>query len=451
MSKKNQRESQVTINHSNAKGGNVVKIIAIILVAIMALACILAPKANEDVGSSAKAVVNIDIDGDGNTETVEVEDITRVFFVDTSGSTNNVNLANGIANSNGYDVIIPFSNFVGEEGGNSYICTCMEMALSMGVKELALYTDMECYPEKDWSAFDGKFYQNREVIIYLADNATAQNVNRFAEIAKTAFDSNSCTVKFVYTDGTEQVVFDAYGKEEVLAEMESTNGNVSVEVEATASDRSDNCNMMLFMVCMTLVIALIVISIKDGDTIIIINNGYDDHDGNDGEDDVPGGTKEVFKGKYAGLDASGSVADCFATLISGAEKLGEKEVTVFNDTVKTMMLEEAKKLSASGRTCGWTFLREAAKNGHKDIAIFSDFEFNDDDKAPKDGELEFDSITIATPEGKKCNERVIAKICTFAKKEIKKVVIQPNGNLENGEQGANTSNANMNQDCLRNK
>lgn len=416
MSKK-QQKSNVTINRSNNNGSNIVKIIAIVLVAIMALTYIILPKADNANQSSANATIHIDIDGDGKTEEVSVEDITRVFLVDTSGSTVNVDHANSIATSNNYNVVIPFSNFIGQNGGNSYICTCMEIALSMGVKEIALYTDMECYPEEDWDAFEGKTYEGREVIIYLADNATAQNVNRFAEIAKKTFDSSNSTVKFVYSDGAEQIVFNAYGADEETVKEKSEDGGIDAEATATAAGGSD---MMLFLVCMALVIAIIVMSSKGGETIIVVGNTSEDD-----EEDAPEGTEEVFKDKYAGLDASGSVADCFATLLEGAEKQGIKDVTVFNDTVTTMTLEEAKKLSASGKTCGWTFLREAAKKGEKDISIFSDFDFNDSDKEPADGELEFDSITIATPKGKVCNERVIAKICGFAKKEIKKVVISP--------------------------
>lgn len=408
--------SNVTINRASNSGSNAVRIVAIVLVAIMALACIFTLKGeNDTTNPSAKAVVEIDINGDGKTEEVEIDESTRVFLVDTSGSNHNADRADILAQHNGYDVVIPFSTFVGQQGGNSYICTCLEVALSMGVKEVALFTDLECYPDEDWSAFDDKFYQNREVVIYLADNATAQNVNRFTEIAKKAFDSSNCTVKFIYEDGSEQIVFNAYGETEKLP-AEGKDSGVNVIVEAIANGGNES-NMLLFMVCMALVIALIVMSQKNGETIIVVGNSGS-------EDDVPEEIEEVFENKFVGLDASGSVADHYKVLVDGAKKMGKDKVTVFNDNVKEMSIDEAEKLTANGRTCGWTFLREAANAGHKDIAIFSDFEFNDTDKEPNDGELEFDSITIATPEGKKCDERVIAKICTFAKKEIKKVVIK---------------------------
>ena len=106
-------------------------------------------------------------------------------------------------------------------------------------------------------------------------------------------------------------------------------------------------------------------------------------------------------------------------MVAYAEKLKVAEVWRFAENVDKLSTDTAKNTPAGGNTSGWKCLKEMADAGLSEIAIMSDFGFNDD-ASVADG-IKFDHITMIIPASTTVNDEVKQKVIGMCKsyKEIK--------------------------------
>lgn len=361
------------------------------------------PSAKSDVEISVP--ITSEDDKSQNVPEKEVTPETKVLLVDASGSMNN-----NIFASAGYDTVQKFGDYLGQSGGNSYIYTNIVRTLDMGVQIVGVVTDLESYPASDVNALSGKKYENVSLTFYLPADVNATYVKDYQTNWSNALNSANSTLVFVYADGSKMVVFDAYAKEEPEATEEAKDEKkedseivVKVNTEATTGDSISFKTLVLilgtiidlFCIFGIILIALLVHSEKAGK-----------------EKDVPEDIEEAFKLPVA-LDGSGSVANQYASMVKYAEKLKVADVWRFAENVDKLSTDTAKNTPAGGNTSGWKCLKEMADAGLSEIAIMTDFGFNDDPTLA-DG-ISFDHITMIIPANIKVNDEIKQKVIGMCK------------------------------------
>lgn len=349
-------------------------------------------------------------------ETPEEEVIpeTKVLLVDASGS-----MKNNIAAYAGYDDVVTFCDYLGQNMGNSLIYTNIVRTLDMGVQIVGVVTDLESYPASDVNALNGKKYENVSLTFYLPADVNATYVKDYQTNWSNALNSANCTLVFVYADGSKMVVFDAYAKEEPevpevpedvkVPEKEESEIIVKVNTEATTGDS-------ISFKTLALVLGTIIDLFCIFGIILLALFARDEKSGKG--KDVPEDIEEAFKLPVA-LDGSGSVANHYASMVKYAEKLKVPEVWRFAETVEKLSTDKAKSTPAGGNTSGWKCLKDMSDAGLSEIAIMSDFGFNDD-ASVADG-LSFDHITLIVPANATVNDEVKQRIIGMCKSH--KVVI----------------------------
>ena len=361
------------------------------------------PNAKADV----EIVVPVTSEEDEPQVIPEKEDVpeNKVLLVDASGS-----MKNNIAAYAGYDSVVKFSEYLGQNGGNSYIYTNIVRTLDMGIQIVGVVTDLESYPASDLNALSGKKYENVSLTFYLPENVNASYVKNFQNNWSNALDSTNCTLVFVYADNFKMVIFDEYGKEapEVVEEVKEVKEEeseivVKVNTEATTGDSISFKTL-----------ALILGTILDLFCIfgIILVALFANSDKTKKGEDVPEDIKDAYKLPVA-LDGSGSVDTQYASMVAYAEKLNVPDVWRFAEDVDKLSTDKAKNTPAGGNTCGWKCLAEMAKAGLSEIAIMSDFGFNDD-ASVADG-ISFEHITLIIPANLNINDEIKQKVIGMCK------------------------------------
>ena len=361
------------------------------------------PSAKSDVEISVP--ITSEDDKSQNVPEKEVTPETKVLLVDASGSMNN-----NIFASAGYDTVQKFGDYLGQSGGNSYIYTNIVRTLDMGVQIVGVVTDLESYPASDVNALSGKKYENVSLTFYLPADVNATYVKDYQTNWSNALNSANSTLVFVYADGSKMVVFDAYAKEEPEAteevkdeKKEDSEIVVKVNTEATTGDSISFKTLVLILG--TIIDLFCIFGI-----ILIALFAHSDKAGKG--KDIPEDIEEAFKLPVA-LDGSGSVANQYASMVKYAEKLKVADVWRFAENVDKLSTDTAKNTPAGGNTSGWKCLKEMADAGLTEIAIMTDFGFNDD-PAVADG-ISFDHITMIIPANIKVNDEIKQKVIGMCK------------------------------------
>lgn len=367
------------------------------------------PKATADV----EITVPVISEDDESQEAPEKEEIpeTKVLLVDASGS-----MKNNIAAYAGYDSVVKFGDYLGQNGGNSYIYTNIVRALDMGVQIVGVVSDLESYPASDINALNGKKYENVSLTFYLPADVNASYVKDYQQNWSNALNPANSTLVFVYADNSKMVVFDEYGKEEPevtekVKETEKEESDIVVKVNTEATTGDSISFKTLALILGTIIDLFCIFGI-----ILLALFARDEKSGKG--KDVPEEIEEAFKLPVA-LDGSGSVANHYASMVAYAEKLKVAEVWRFAENVDKLSTDTAKNTPAGGNTSGWKCLKEMADAGLSEIAIMSDFGFNDD-ASVADG-IKFDHITMIIPANTTVNDEVKQKVIGMCKsyKEIK--------------------------------
>lgn len=378
-----------------------------------ALVCFL----DKSATPSAKSNVEITVPVTGDAETSEdipekeVTPETKVLLVDASGS-----MKNNIFASAGYDTVQKFGDYLGQSGGNSHIYTNIVRTLDMGVQIVGVVTDLESYPATDVNSLNGKNYENVSLTFYLPENVNPNYVSEYQKNWSNALDQTNSTLVFVNADGSKLVVFDNYGnveEENTQKEKEDTEDEsnivVKVDTEATMGDSISFKTLVLILGTMIDLFCIFGI-------ILIALFAHSEKTGK--EKDVPDDIEEAFKLPVA-LDGSGSVSNEYNSMVKYAEKLKVSEVWRFAENVDKISTEKAKKTPAGGNTSGWKCLKEMADAGLTEIAIMTDFGFNDD--ASQADSISFEHVTMIVPANIKVNDEIKQKVIGMCKtyKEIK--------------------------------
>lgn len=360
------------------------------------------PSAKSDVEISVP--ITSEDDKSQNVPEKEVTPETKVLLVDASGSMNN-----NIFASAGYDTVQKFGDYLGQSGGNSYIYTNIVRTLDMGVQIVGVVTDLESYPASDVNALSGKKYENVSLTFYLPADVNATNVKDYQTNWSNALNSANSTLVFVYADGSKMVVFDAYAKEEPEeakeAEDKKEDSEIVVKVNTEATTGDSISFKTLVLILGTIIDLFCIFGI-----ILIALFAHSDKAGKG--KDVPEDIEEAFKLPVA-LDGSGSVANQYASMVKYAEKLKVADVWRFAENVDKLSTDTAKNTPAGGNTSGWKCLKEMADAGLTEIAIMTDFGFNDD-PAVADG-ISFDHITMIIPANIKVNDEIKQKVIGMCK------------------------------------
>lgn len=360
------------------------------------------PSAKSDVEISVP--ITSEDDKSQNVPEKEVTPETKVLLVDASGSMNN-----NIFASAGYDTVQKFGDYLGQSGGNSYIYTNIVRTLDMGVQIVGVVTDLESYPASDVNALSGKKYENVSLTFYLPADVNATNVKDYQTNWSNALNSANSTLVFVYADGSKMVVFDAYAKEEPEeakeAEDKKEDSEIVVKVNTEATTGDSISFKTLVLILGTIIDLFCIFGI-----ILIALFAHSDKVGKG--KDVPEDIEEAFKLPVA-LDGSGSVANQYASMVKYAEKLKVADVWRFAENVDKLSTDTAKNTPAGGNTSGWKCLKEMADAGLTEIAIMTDFGFNDD-PAVADG-ISFDHITMIIPANIKVNDEIKQKVIGMCK------------------------------------
>ena len=377
-----------------------------------ALVCFL----DKSATPSAKSNVEITVPVTGDAETSEdipekeVTPDTKVLLVDASGS-----MKNNIFASAGYDTVQKFGDYLGQSGGNSHIYTNVVRTLDMGVQIVGVVTDLESYPATDVNSINGKKYENVSLTFYLPENVNPNYVSEYQKNWSNALDQTSSTLVFVNADGSKLVVFDNYGKveeEDTQKEEDAddeSNIVVKVDTEATAGDSISFKTLVLILgtiIDLFCIFGIILIAL------------FAHTEKTSKEKDVPDDIEEAFKLPVA-LDGSTSVSSEYDSMVKYAEKLKVAEVWRFAEKVDKLSTEKAKNTPAGGNTSGWKCLKDMADAGLTEIAIMTDFGFNDD--ASQAASISFEHITMIVPANIKVDDEIKQKVIGMCKtyKEIK--------------------------------
>ena len=377
-----------------------------------ALVCFL----DKSATPSAKSNVEITVPVTGDAETSEdipekeVTPETKVLLVDASGS-----MKNNIFASAGYDTVQKFGDYLGQSGGNSHIYTNVVRTLDMGVQIVGVVTDLESYPATDVNSINGKKYENVSLTFYLPENVNPNYVSEYQKNWSNALDQTSSTLVFVNADGSKLVVFDNYGKveeEDTQKEEDAddeSNIVVKVDTEATAGDSISFKTLVLILgtiIDLFCIFGIILIAL------------FAHTEKTSKEKDVPDDIEEAFKLPVA-LDGSTSVSSEYDSMVKYAEKLKVAEVWRFAEKVDKLSTEKAKNTPAGGNTSGWKCLKDMADAGLTEIAIMTDFGFNDD--ASQAASISFEHITMIVPANIKVDDEIKQKVIGMCKtyKEIK--------------------------------
>ena len=351
-----------------------------VLVAILAIVAIaiITMKTPSDIAPSITGDVDVNITWpemeDFRTEHVEIpvdlDPAKRVLLVDKSGS-----MANILYGNVSYDVVVPFSDYIGSENSRrSQICSCLTLALDMGVKEIGLATDLEVYPASDYEAFEGRMYYGREVNIFLPEDVDETEVRNFVEALMGILDEETCTLIINYA-GQNVAVFNNYdAKDDVVAESDIKVSPEKVLPNVTITD--DRCleagnyvapsyvrNLWILFTVVTAILAEIILAL-----LLRRQNGAG------GDQRI---VDAVSKADGIALDGSGSVSNVYHQLLGYVERQGRSTVWRFADSVETLSLKEAKSRKAGGQTAGYECLKKMYKAGLRSILIASDMGFND--------------------------------------------------------------------------
>lgn len=334
----------------------------------------------------------------------EVTPETKVLLVDASGSMNN-----NIFASAGYDTVQKFGDYLGQSGGNSYIYTNIVRSLDMGVQIVGVVTDLESYPASDVNALNGKKYENVSLTFYLPADVNATYVKDYQQNWSNALNPANSTLVFVYADGSKMVVFDAYAKEEPEEVKEAEDKKEDSEIVVKVNTEATTGDSISFKTLVLILGSIIDLFCIFG-IILIALFAHSDKAGKG--KDVPEDIEEAFKLPVA-LDGSGSVANQYASMVKYAEKLKVADVWRFAENVDKLSTDTAKNTPAGGNTSGWKCLKEMADAGLTEIAIMTDFGFNDD-PAVAEG-VSFDHITMIIPANIQVNDEIKQKVIGMCK------------------------------------
>lgn len=361
------------------------------------------PKATADV----EITVPVISEDDESQEAPEKEEIpeTKVLLVDASGS-----MKNNIAAYAGYDSVVKFGDYLGQNGGNSYIYTNIVRALDMGVQIVGVVSDLESYPTSDVNALNGKKYENVSLTFYLPADVNASYVKDYQQNWSNALNSANSTLVFVYADNSKMVVFDEYGKEapevtEEVKEPEKEESDIVVKVNTEATTGDSISFKTLALILGTIIDLFCIFGI-----ILLALFARDEKSGKG--KDVPDDIQDALKDPVA-VDGSVSIKDKYDEMVAHAETMNVPEVWRFSDDVEKMSIDKAKKTPAGGQTSGWLCLKKMFDANISRLTILTDFGFNDDSSVA-DG-IGFDHITMIIPANIGVDENVKQKVAGMCK------------------------------------
>ena len=123
---------------------------------------------------------------------------------------------------------------------------------------------------------------------------------------------------------------------------------------------------------------------------------------------VPSDMVDVLQYTTA-IDTSASIGNLFSIIVDYCVQLGVKKLYTFAENVQICTIDQVKKMIADGTsTHGWSVLKRLQLDGHKEITIVSDFQFNDQEDVMG---LSFERINLVVVG--KGNDEVIEKIKTL--------------------------------------
>ena len=378
-----------------------------------ALVCFLDNSQTPSAKSNVEISIPMKYDDKTTQDVPEKEELpeTKVLLVDASGSMNG-----NIFASAGYDTVQKFGDYLGQAGGNSHIYTNIVRTLDMGVQIVGVVTDLESYPASDVNSLTGKKYENVSLTFFLPEDVNASYVKDYQTNWSNALNQTNSTLVFVYADGSKLVAFDAYGKvenekPEVEKEDETVDSDIVVKVDTEATAGDSISFKTLVLILGTIIDLFCIFGI-----ILIALLSHSEKGGK--EKEVPDDIEEAFKLPVA-LDGSGSVSNHYDSMVKYAEKLKVADVWRFAENVDKLSTEKAKNTPAGGNTSGWKCLKEMADAGLSEIAIMTDFGFNDD-ASQADG-ISFEHVTMIVPANIKVNDEIKQKVIGMCKtyKEIK--------------------------------
>lgn len=391
---------------------NTLRILAMILVAVFwligsAVHIWMAYDATTATAQAPSATANVRVEiPEPTTEpapatepTNEPAPATRVLLVDASGS-----MASNIFASVGYDVVVPFSDYLGMKSGDSHIATNIALVLSMGVKEIGVVTDLESYPFEELDSLEGRRFEGVQLTFFLPEQVEEKYVQAYTEVFVNALEYDSSSLTFVKFDGTKDVIFDNYGLEEVervpatepAPTTESADSGVVVTIDTnTVIPEHDGCvskwvailgSLIYFTVLMALIEVILALCGRCCGCAAPAPTPVAG---------VPTDVQQALSADAVAADGSGSCAGIYAKICGYCEKLQVSHVWRFADSVEKLTLAKAKACSAGGQTAGYAAVRQIFESGAKTVTIVSDMEFNDKEDLAG---VSFDEITFVVPQ-----------------------------------------------------
>ena len=377
---------------------NTVVAIAMVLVALLAALAIIfvvlktpadiEPRMTGDVTSS------ISFPQENRTKSVHVEIPVQiphqrsVLLVDESGSMDGISV-----NANTYyDSIVAFSDYPWFKEGNSRIAESMMHMLDIGVRDLGVVSDFECWPEDDIHCLDFKQYENVQVYLYCSETVSEIFLPQFKEKLTAALNPENCTLVFCYADGTKEVIYDSYtSPEDIIAEtdVQVEPELVLPEIELSDTHAMEAGNYIAPHVLRNILIAGIAIIAFLVEVILALLLRSTEKE--------PEWVKKAMSTGNVALDGSGSVKYVYDDMLKylKVHKKQIKSIWRFADDVKQVTLAEAKSATPGGQTHGWEVLSRMMDAGIQEVTIMSDMQFNDG----KIEGLHFDKIVFIVPSG----------------------------------------------------
>lgn len=407
------------------KNNNLIKIVALVLVAILWLGVMagLVAYANQDntVANTAATTtaIELNIPVSSNTAIMSEDsndnDTKRVFLEDRSGSAEGIFAGAKLD----YDVVVPFSTYLWQEDANSHIITSIYNALTI-VDELGVGTDLVSYPYNEAKTVEGKEpLKGKEVVVYMAKNSLPEQYQNAVVNLSKMLDEASCTLKFVnYRGDTYATIYDNYQSGEATAvpapavDNQEIKLNISTPAPATTGfTRTDVA--LLLGIMFTIVMALVIVIICMIDKKCCNNQPASTQA--PGTWQAPVATA-ISNGAAVACDFSGSMGGLKDAVCRYIKTLGVLKVWSFNETIKEITVKKALRKVAEGDTHGYRMICHLQTQNVRNIVLVSDLKFNDNPS--QFNTLQpgtFDHITFVLPQDPtKCDQQVLEAVKRLA-------------------------------------
>ena len=403
------------------KNSNLIKIVALILVAILWLGVMagLVAYAYQDNTAATTTAIELNIPVSSNTaimpEASNDNDTKRVFLEDRSGSAEGI-FADAKLD---YDVVVPFSTYLWQEDANSQIITSIYNALTI-VDELGVGTDLKSYPYNEAKIVEGKEpLKGKEVVVYMAKNSLPEQYQNAVVNLSKMLDEATCTLKFVnYRGDTYATIYDNYQSGEATAvpapvvENQEIKVNISTPAPATTGfTRTDVALLMGIMFTIVMALVVVIICMIDKKNC----NNQPASTQAPGTWQAPVATA-IANGDAVVCDFSGSMDWLKDAVCKYIQTLGVLKVWSFNDTIKELTVKKARRKRAEGNTYGYKMICHLHTQSVKRFVLVSDMNFNDNPS--KFSTLQpgtFEHITFVIPKDEsQCNMEILEAVKMLA-------------------------------------